>query len=150
MRNFDIGILDLIRAGNIVQRQVGQGNLLRKFCSNPSLVRPQLIWESEIFSIMSISSKTKLNPVASVSELTTPTEPLVGEDSVNFCGYRGCHVVSVTDPYGRILDFLDRSRYFFFQVAPQLYSESWVDPVPDPLLLRKSGSADYRTRASFH
>jgi hypothetical protein len=25
---------------------------------------------------------------------------------------RGCHVVSVTDPYGRILWFLDRSRYF--------------------------------------
>jgi hypothetical protein len=25
---------------------------------------------------------------------------------------RGCHMVSVTDPYGRILDFLDRSRYF--------------------------------------
>jgi hypothetical protein len=23
-----------------------------------------------------------------------------------------CHVVSVTDPYGRILGFLDRSRYF--------------------------------------
>jgi hypothetical protein len=35
---------------------------------------------------------------------------------------RGCHVVNVTDPYGRIFDFLDRSRYFFFQVAPQLYS----------------------------
>jgi hypothetical protein len=25
---------------------------------------------------------------------------------------RECHVVSVTDPYGRILGFLDRSRYF--------------------------------------
>jgi hypothetical protein len=25
---------------------------------------------------------------------------------------KGCHVVSVTDPYGRILSFLDRSRYF--------------------------------------
>jgi hypothetical protein len=25
---------------------------------------------------------------------------------------RGCHVVSVTDPYGRILDFLGRSHYF--------------------------------------
>jgi hypothetical protein len=25
---------------------------------------------------------------------------------------RGCHVVSVTDPYGRIISFLDRSRYF--------------------------------------
>jgi hypothetical protein len=39
------------------------------------------------------------------------------------------------------LDFLDRSRYFFFQVAPQLSSRGWVDPVPDPPLLRKSGSA---------
>jgi hypothetical protein len=35
---------------------------------------------------------------------------------------RGCYVVIVTDPYGRILGFIDRSRYFFFQVAPQLYS----------------------------
>jgi hypothetical protein len=26
-------------------------------------------------------------------------------------------VVSVTNPYGRNLGFLDRSRYFFFQVA---------------------------------
>jgi hypothetical protein len=25
---------------------------------------------------------------------------------------RGCHVVSVTDPYGRILGFLDRNHYF--------------------------------------
>jgi hypothetical protein len=30
---------------------------------------------------------------------------------------RGWHVVSVTDPYGRILGFLDRNRYFFFQVV---------------------------------
>jgi hypothetical protein len=45
-----------------------------------------------------------------VCERTIPTErpPLVGEMIVD----RGCHVVSVTDPYGRILDFLDRSRYF--------------------------------------
>jgi hypothetical protein len=33
-----------------------------------------------------------------------------------------CHVVSVMDPYGRILGFLDQSHYVFFQVAPQLYS----------------------------
>jgi hypothetical protein len=31
---------------------------------------------------------------------------------------RVCQVVSVTDPYGRVLGFLDRSRYFSFQVAP--------------------------------
>jgi hypothetical protein len=35
---------------------------------------------------------------------------------------RGSHVISVTDPYGRILGFLDQSRYFLFQVAHQLYS----------------------------
>jgi hypothetical protein len=52
-----------------------------------------------------------------------------------------CHVVCVTDPYHRILGFLDRNCYFFFQAARQLYSRGWVDPVPDPLLLRKSGIA---------
>jgi hypothetical protein len=61
---------------------------------------------------------------------------------------RGCHVVSVTDPYGRILSFLDWSRYFFFQVAPQLYSRCRVDPVPDPLLIRTSASTGNRTQAS--
>jgi hypothetical protein len=61
---------------------------------------------------------------------------------------RGCHVVNVTDHYGRILSFIDRSRYFAFQVAPQLYSRGWADPVPDTLLLRKSDSAGNRTRTS--
>jgi hypothetical protein len=50
-------------------------------------------------------------------------------------------VVNVTDPYGRVLAFLDRSHYFSFSVASQLYSRGRVDPVRDPLLLRKSGSA---------
>jgi hypothetical protein len=31
----------------------------------------------------------------------------------------------------RILGFLDRSSYFFLQVAPQLYSRGSLDPVPD-------------------
>jgi hypothetical protein len=44
------------------------------------------------------------------------------------------------------LSFLDRSCYFFFQVAPHLSSRAWVYPVPDPLLLRKSRSAGKRTR----
>jgi hypothetical protein len=55
-------------------------------------------------------------------------------------------VVSVTDLHGRILGFLDRSLYYFFQVAPPLCSRGWVDPVPDPLLLRKSGSDENRSR----
>jgi hypothetical protein len=32
----------------------------------------------------------------------------------------GCRVVSTTDPHGHNLGFLDRSRYFSIQVAPQL------------------------------
>jgi hypothetical protein len=39
---------------------------------------------------------------------------------------RELNLVSVTDPYGRILGCLDR-RYIFFQGA-QLYSRGWVDP----------------------
>jgi hypothetical protein len=59
---------------------------------------------------------------------------------------RGCRVVSATDPHGCNFDFLDRSHYCFFQVSPQLSSRGWVDPVPDPLLFRKSGSTGNRTQ----
>jgi hypothetical protein len=41
--------------------------------------------------------------------------------------------------------FLERSRYFSFQVTSQFCSWGWVDPVPDPILLRKSGNAGNRT-----
>jgi hypothetical protein len=60
---------------------------------------------------------------------------------------RGCHVVSVTDASGSILGFLHRSRYFF-QVAPELYSRGWANPVPDRLILGKSGNSGNRTRTS--
>jgi hypothetical protein len=49
-------------------------------------------------------------------------------------------------PTAVTVGFLDRSRYFSIQVAPQLSSRGWVDPVPDPLLLTKSGSAGNWTR----
>jgi hypothetical protein len=55
-------------------------------------------------------------------------------------------VVSTKDPYGRNHAFLDRSRYYVFQLAPQLYSWGWVEPVPDPQLIKKSGSAGNHTR----
>jgi hypothetical protein len=53
------------------------------------------------------------NSVSWVREGTIPTErpPLVDEVNINFCGYR-VHVVSVTDPYGCILGFLDQVRHF--------------------------------------
>jgi hypothetical protein len=50
--------------------------------------------------------------VALVRERTIPSERplLVGEVSANFVD-RGCHVVSATDPQGRILKFVDRSPH---------------------------------------
>jgi hypothetical protein len=77
---------------------------------------------------------------------TMPTErpPLVDEVVPTFAD-RGCCVGSATDPPVVSLGFLDQSRYYFFEVAPQLSSRGWVDPVPGPLLLRKSGSAGNRT-----
>jgi hypothetical protein len=99
--------------------------------------------------LQNISPPTKLqtNSAAWVRDRTILTErpPRFGEVSANFAD-RGWHVVSVTDPYGRILGFLDQSPYFFFQAAPQLFSRGWVDPVPDPLLLRTSDSAGNQTR----
>jgi hypothetical protein len=55
--------------------------------------------------------------MALVSKLTMPTErpSLVGEVIANFA-HRGCCVVNATDLHGRILGFLDRIRYYFFQV----------------------------------
>jgi hypothetical protein len=58
----------------------------------------------------------------SESELYRPSDRRLSAKLVLTFVDRGCHVVSVTDPYGRILGFLDRSRYSFFQIAPQLYS----------------------------
>jgi hypothetical protein len=51
---------------------------------------------------------------------------------------RRFHVVSAANPQGRNFDFLDQSRYYFFQVAPQLSSGGSVDPVPDPLVGREA------------
>jgi hypothetical protein len=83
------------------------------------------------------------------SELYRPWDHRLSEKLVLTFADTGYRVVIATDPQGRKLRiFLGRSRYFFFQVAPQLYSRGWVDPVPDPLLLSKCSSSGNRTRAS--
>jgi hypothetical protein len=47
----------------------------------------------------------------SASELYRPSDGRLSAKLVLKFADRGSHVVSVTDPYGRILDFLNRSRY---------------------------------------
>jgi hypothetical protein len=79
--------------------------------------------------------KLKLNSVASVRERKIPAErpSLVGEVIVNFCGKRVPRGQrdGFLRPYSR---FSRQEPLLFYQVAPQLYSRGWADPVPDPLL----------------
>jgi hypothetical protein len=64
-------------------------------------------------------NKQTLRPESS-SELYRPSDRRLLAKLVPTFEDWACHVVSVTDVYGRILGFLERSRNFFFQVAPQL------------------------------
>jgi hypothetical protein len=51
----------------------------------------------------------------SASELCVPSDRRLSAKFVPTYADRGCRVVSVTDPYGRVLGFLGRNRYFFFE-----------------------------------
>jgi hypothetical protein len=63
----------------------------------------------------------------SASELYRPSDRRLSAKLVSTSAARGCRVISATIIYGSILGFLNRSRYFFFQVASQLLSQGWVD-----------------------
>jgi hypothetical protein len=83
------------------------------------------IGNTEFFSKIHREGKTniKKNPwPESESEIYRPSDSRLSAKLVPNFADRKCHVVSVTDPYGRILGFLYRSCYFFFQVDPELYS----------------------------
>jgi hypothetical protein len=92
------------------------------------------------------SSLTAIPPISIIcaSELYRLSDRRLSAKLVPTVADRGRHVVSVTDTYGRIFCFLD----LFFQVAHQLYSPGWMDPLPDPLLFRKSVTAGNRTQTS--
>jgi hypothetical protein len=79
-----------------------------------TLKKKSILQNNWVHGLFKITRKYKKKSMVCVSERTIPTEqsPLVGEVITNFFADRGCHVVSVTDPYGRILGFLDRSLYF--------------------------------------
>jgi hypothetical protein len=89
-------------------------------------LEPQFIG-SPIRSLVAVLAELSQFPLKkaqwteSTSELYRPSDRRLSAKLVPTFVDRGCQVVRFTNPYGRILGFLDRSRYFFFQVAPQLY-----------------------------
>jgi hypothetical protein len=130
--------IDSFYALPILIKRMGEG----KHCAVRLTFRPLLI-------TVSLKQKLKQTPwPESASKLHRPSDRHLSSKLVRTFADAGCHVVSVTDPHGRNLGFLDPSRYFFFQLAPQLYSREWVDHVLDPLLRRKSDGAGNRTRTS--
>jgi hypothetical protein len=61
---------------------------------------------------MLVSPKAKLHGLSPRANYTDRATANCRRSDCQLFADRGCHVVSVTDPYGRILGFLDRSRYF--------------------------------------
>jgi hypothetical protein len=90
------------------------------YSTNTSTVQDAQIKTALVLKPSKYKKKTSLDLVR---ERTIPTErpPIVGKIVPTFAD-RGCWVVSATDPPVVNLFFFYRSRYYFFQVAPQLSS----------------------------
>jgi hypothetical protein len=58
------------------------------------------------------TKKKELHGLESASELYRSSDRRLSAKQLPTFADRGCHVVSVTDPYGLILGFIDKSRYF--------------------------------------
>jgi hypothetical protein len=90
---------------------------------------------------------TKQTPrLQSTSELYRPSDCRLSAKLVPTLADRECRVVSAMNSHGHLFRFSRPEALLFFQVARQLSSRGCVDPVPDPLLLRKSDSAENPTR----
>jgi hypothetical protein len=61
---------------------------------------------------MAMKQKNKLHGLSPRVNYTDRATAACRRSDCQLFSDRGCHVVGVTDPYGRILGFLDRSRYF--------------------------------------
>jgi hypothetical protein len=90
------------------------------------------------------TNSVALSPQANYTDWATATcrrnlVPTFADRGVS-CGQRGGSPTVVN------LSFLDRSRYFSFKQLLIYPHKGWVDPVPDLLIFRKSGSSGNQTR----
>jgi hypothetical protein len=84
---------------------------------------PKILIQGARFNVNTMQYKLNWNLwPESTRELYRPSDRRMSAKLVPTSADRGRHVVSVTDPFGRIIGFLDRNRCFFLQVPPQLYS----------------------------
>jgi hypothetical protein len=111
-------------------------------------------WTNGFCFLVSITDfSTKLNKLKTKLRGLSPLANYTDQSSAT-CRWCKCQVFRIEGAAwsvrrilnGCILGFLDRSRFYFFQLAPQLNSRGWADTVRGPLLLRISGRAGNRTR----
>jgi hypothetical protein len=67
------------------------------------------MYKAVLFRMYSIRKK-KLHGLSPRANYTDRATAACQQSDCQLFAESGCHVVSVTDPYGRILGFLDRSR----------------------------------------
>jgi hypothetical protein len=87
---------------------LNKGSNLHKVCKNHGKYTVFV----NLFILTNKQTKNKLHGLESVSELHRPSTRRLSAKLVPTFADRGCHVVSVMDPYGHILRFLDSSHYF--------------------------------------
>jgi hypothetical protein len=90
--------------------KVAMGQVFSEYYSFPCPSLHRLLHTHRIHHLSLVKTKTPW--FESASELYRPSDRSLSAKRLTPFADRGCHVVSVTDPYGRILGFLDRSRYF--------------------------------------
>jgi hypothetical protein len=80
-----------------------------------------------IMTIIVIAIETKLRGLSRRANYADRVTATCRRSYCQHLRIEGLHVVSVSDPYNRILGFLDRSCCYSFQVAPQLYLRGFLD-----------------------
>jgi hypothetical protein len=101
---------------------------------------------SLVFLLSSTLKKTKLRGLNPQANYTGQATAACRWSKCQFLRVEGVSWSAQRIPTAVNLGFLNLSLYVFIQVAPQLSSRGWVDLVPEPLLLRKSGRAGNRSR----
>jgi hypothetical protein len=78
----------------------------------------------EFYLHKNVGCSTRPSPLSYISILLSrsfsPSDRRLSDKLVPTFADRRCRVVSATDPDGRILGFLDRSRYYFLQLLTRL------------------------------
>jgi hypothetical protein len=113
--------------------------------SETSLIQFKSIWEHCYVSYGRLIKKLRgLSPRASYTDRATAA---CRRSDCQLLRIKG-HVVNVTDPYGRILNFLDRNRYFSIKQLLSCTHEAEWTLFQIRYFFFFPGSAGNRTRAS--